>query len=1111
MACEREKSVCPSRDSAVLDSNANEGQESENQLIKGTDPLASAHPLPAAASGVVPLCSGVDPRLRWPLGVNIAHPTPQHRDGVGPYVRGNGGGKPATSLQLDDKNPDVRGNGGIKQTATLQQDGENPDVRGNGEVTSLDGENRDMRGNGGTLDGQNLDVRRSVAGRADMRNEAPPPGVVIPSANADAYASNEVQKCALPLATAAMLEGGSAGHIGPPHQEGVVPSPQSSPAKDMVSCALHTGSGSSGVCELADTESCGHLEHQSLINSNHTASSDVQQTTVYDYSNESPPHTCGSKTLVFESRFESGNLYKATQVSQYHYNLQLRTDLYTDRHTQWYYFKVSNMEAMVTYTFSITNLMKRESLYQEGMKPLLYSEREVASGGCGWSRVGHHISYQPTAPLEELATGGGGGGGGGGDIQHYNPDLANGRMDWGWGLIEEDIREFLWSGDQCYLAHCYPYPYTKLLSYLDGLGTSQEKKKFVKRETLCHTLAGNICPVLTITDFTASEQVMVGRRGVVISARVHPGETNGSWMMQGVLDTLTSNSKLARSLRSNFVFRLVPMLNPDGVVVGNYRTSLAGLDLNRVYKKPSRELCPTVWSIKKMIEEMMEDREVILYVDLHGHSHKQNIFNYGCHDRDCDHTQFLNERVFCFLLSQLAPDKFSFPSCKFSIRKSKRRTGRVIVWKMGVANSFTMEASFCGSTLRPQASDQVDHFTTEDLVSMGQSLCEAIHKYHHFLNSTSYQRDILALLAEQLMMKWEGSPGEEEIATPTLVQPPPLLAIAPPTSIAKDSCKATAVLNRFMTLDLKLLERESSTSGSDGENTHTSKQAHLKTNKRRKKRRKKRAMCLAGHVGEGPQSMLRLPHPVHLISIASVPFNDSSRPNGPQTSPVGRAVKYKDLQPSTPRSKLEILPATTRFINRYANRSNGGIPMFAEERLRERQEKIRLLQKTKSTTCIEGPLLTSTHPHTFTPPTTHLTPSSIPLLWKPMNTHDNRDGHNTITERVNQHYQRVRDLVEGHQYDGGRQFELHVKDVVGELQKEPLKPRSFSEGDLKVTPTFSKHLRGVHHVRSRDLHMGYRPGASCQDHTHSTSHQDHTHPSSGNFANCSDRVWRSAR
>lgn len=69
---------------------------------------------------------------------------------------------------------------------------------------------------------------------------------------------------------------------------------------------------------------------------------------------------------------------------------------------------------------------------------------------------------------------------------------------------------------------------------------------------------------------------MVGRRGmnkrcVVISARVHPGETPASWMMRGMLDFLTGDSAEARLLRSLFAFKIVPMLNPDGVAFGNNR------------------------------------------------------------------------------------------------------------------------------------------------------------------------------------------------------------------------------------------------------------------------------------------------------------------------------------------------------------------------------------------------------------------------------------------------------------------------------------------------------------------------------------------------------------
>jgi murein tripeptide amidase MpaA len=51
--------------------------------------------------------------------------------------------------------------------------------------------------------------------------------------------------------------------------------------------------------------------------------------------------------------------------------------------------------------------------------------------------------------------------------------------------------------------------------------------------------------------------------------------------MHGILDYLVGDTEGARYLRNHFVFKIVPMLNPDGVFVGNYRCSLSGLDLNR--------------------------------------------------------------------------------------------------------------------------------------------------------------------------------------------------------------------------------------------------------------------------------------------------------------------------------------------------------------------------------------------------------------------------------------------------------------------------------------------------------------------------------------------------
>ena len=47
------------------------------------------------------------------------------------------------------------------------------------------------------------------------------------------------------------------------------------------------------------------------------------------------------------------------------------------------------------------------------------------------------------------------------------------------------------------------------------------------------------------------------------------------------------------------------MLNPDGVIVGNYRCSLAGRDLNRNYKTVLKDAYPSVWHTKNMIRRLV--------------------------------------------------------------------------------------------------------------------------------------------------------------------------------------------------------------------------------------------------------------------------------------------------------------------------------------------------------------------------------------------------------------------------------------------------------------------------------------------------------------------------
>lgn len=221
----------------------------------------------------------------------------------------------------------------------------------------------------------------------------------------------------------------------------------------------------------------------------------------------------------------------------------------------------------------------------------------------------------------------------------------------------------------------------------------------------------------------------------MISARIHPGETNSSFAMQGIIDFLLSDACEAEILRKLFVFKLIPMLNPDGVVHGNYRCSLAGTDLNRRYTDAHRALHPEVTSLRELLKETVEDRGVFMYLDLHGHSRNKNAFFYGCDYYLQPEKAIVNSgiidrsaskifpRIFPKLVSTISNSEnggyFSFKDCSFKIQKSKLGTGRVVSWgSLGIEGSYTVELSFCGNGNNAEARILKKAFSNDRNVSV---------------------------------------------------------------------------------------------------------------------------------------------------------------------------------------------------------------------------------------------------------------------------------------------------------------------------------------------------------------------------------------------------------
>ena len=115
------------------------------------------------------------------------------------------------------------------------------------------------------------------------------------------------------------------------------------------------------------------------------------------------------------------------------------------------------------------------------------------------------------------------------------------------------------------------YGYNDLLSDLYEWGQSP----YVTIDSIGASVQNRAIWELTISDDPSSTTYS----RVYIHARTHPGEEEAFWVLDEIINFLLADTPEAAFIRSQSIFHIVPMHNPDGVELGFPRENANGIDV----------------------------------------------------------------------------------------------------------------------------------------------------------------------------------------------------------------------------------------------------------------------------------------------------------------------------------------------------------------------------------------------------------------------------------------------------------------------------------------------------------------------------------------------------
>jgi len=488
------------------------------------------------------------------------------------------------------------------------------------------------------------------------------------------------------------------------------------------------------------------IEFGDLNNKNQNIKNKLQRPKTV-YNELKPYYTLKNKndnTLIFESRFESGNLLCAFRTEDENsYQLYLQNDTNTTGYIQWFFFRVSNTKKGRKVNFNIINMLRKKCIYNHGLKIMTYSTMAAIKENLGWHRDCYNSIYYVN------------------NLYVYNTNSDKKRN---LHSLSFDY-EFQYDNDTVYFANCLPYFYSTLMKELNHYELNEEKYPYFHRKTLSTTLGGNDLDMFTINSMydiykngvtsvimpktnnylsiknnyennnINNSQIIDERKAVVLIGRQHPGETVGSYVIKGCIDFLMGNSEEAKKLREIYLFKIVPMMNPDGVLVGNSRTSFAGCDLNRRWGKPNEIIHPEIFHTKQMITKLSTQRNIAFVIDCHGHFGTFNSLfycNYKDNKRAC--------KLFPYICSRLSKI-ISFQQCTFSMPKYKLSTERISLFneldEEDNDNIVALETSFFGINRNGEYSHF--YFNSNLLKEIGRDICLGMLSYYYKCENISIE------------------------------------------------------------------------------------------------------------------------------------------------------------------------------------------------------------------------------------------------------------------------------------------------------------------------------------------------------------------------------------